>query len=79
MQPLQAWKNVLSHGLLAFMRAGEMNVVFGCGVSKRVFKSEAEGPASSVSVKFSKEKSGSLKSSRYGGGLFASMVTASCM
>ena len=56
-----------------------MYFVFGCGVLKRVCKSEAEGPASSVSVNPSKEKSGSLNSSRYGGGLFASMVTASCM
>ena len=76
---MHAWKNDPSQGPLAFIRAGEMNFVFGCGVSKRVFKSEAEGVASSVSVRFSKEKSGSLKSSRYGGALFASMSEASFM
>lgn len=53
-----------------------MNCVVGCGVLKRVIKSEADGAASSVSVRPSKEKSGSLNSSRYGGGLLASIVDA---
>ena len=43
MQPVQASKNDPSQGPLAFMRAGEMNFVFGCGVLIRDIKSEAEG------------------------------------
>ena len=59
-QPSQAWKNSPSQGPLAFMRAGEIYFVLGCDASRRGFKSEAEGPGSSVSVRSSKEKSGSL-------------------
>ena len=79
MQPVQASKNDPSQGPLAFMRAGEMNFVLGCEEFMRGIKSVAEGPASSVRVRFSNEKSGSLKSSIYGGGLFASIVFAVSM